>query len=172
MVYEEDDPNIDYMFKVEQLLSRGDVPFSDKLFIAERHSELRQTVNSNIMNSGWRKLYKFITDSVHDERLQAHITESLNKLRGPPGMPGSHSPNTPGKKKKLNKSILSNKNQTSYSKNMSAQRSSHNGESTRRAKEISLKSPSFTAYMKEHKTMESENSFKLVSLPIDVNTTQ
>lgn len=80
MEYEADDSNIEYMIKVEALMKQTDLPFRDRQMIFDKHKELKKTVDNQIMNSGWKKLYKFITDSVQDQRLQNHITESIGKI--------------------------------------------------------------------------------------------
>ena len=35
------------------------------------------------MNSGWKKMFKFLTESVNDTRIQDHISESIEKFESP-----------------------------------------------------------------------------------------
>ena len=106
MDYDQDDSTVEYMFKVEALLKKSDIPFKEKQMIFDTHNRLKQEVNSEIMNSGWRKLYKFITDSVNDQRLQNHITESISKMQEP----RNNSPTSSMKKKKTTLKSMASQN--------------------------------------------------------------
>lgn len=83
MEYEHNHDDVDYLYKVESLLKHQDISMREKSLITDKHFELKQSINNQIMNSGWKKLYKFITESVNDERIQEHINESICKFNQP-----------------------------------------------------------------------------------------